>query len=253
MGGLGGGFQRQTPTGAGGIGAARLQFIRRTYLHLTGAIFLFAGLTWLIMTNGTMIKMVRDPILKFAFGGSQYNWLIFMGLFVAVGYVADRLAQSNSSRKIQYVGLGLYVVAEAIIFIPLLYVAEIKGQNIMASGGGDPHFIRDAAYLTLGLFAALTASVFVTKKDFSFMRSGLMMAGVGSMILVVIAVVGGFNLGIIFSFAMVALAAGYTLYYTSQILAHYHTESYVAAALALFSAVALMFWYVIRILMSLRD
>ena len=84
------------------------------------------------------------------------------------------------------------------------------------------------------------------------MRSGLMMFSVGSLILVFLSLAGGFNLGIVFSFAMVALAGGYVLYYTSQILEHYDTESYVAASLALFSAVALMFWYVIRILMERR-
>ena len=52
---------------------------------------------------------------------------------------------------------------------------------------------------------------------------------------------------------MVLLAAGYILYQTSQIFAHYHTEQYVAASLALFSSVALMFWYVIRIFMRLRN
>ncbi|MBL4634026.1 MAG: US12 family protein, partial [Kofleriaceae bacterium] len=251
MAGLGGGFERQVPSDVS-IGSERLRFIRMTYLHLTAAIFAFAGLSWLLMNNETLIKVVSNPVLKFALGG-RWHWLAFMGLFVAVGYAADHLAQRRGSKGIQYLGLGLYVVAEAVIFLPLLYIAQLKGAEIMAKGGGDPHFIRDAAYLTLGLFGALTASVFVTKKDFSFMRSGLMMGGVGASVLVVIAIMGGFNLGIIFSFVMVGLAAGYVLYYTSQILAHYDTDSYVAASLALFSAVALMFWYMIRILMSLRD
>ncbi len=253
MAGLGGGFQRQVPSDVS-IGGERLRFIRMTYLHLTAAIFAFAGLSWLLMNNETLIKLVTGPVIKFAlYGTSRWNWLIFMGLFVAVGYAADHLAQRRGSKAIQYLGLGLYVVAEAVIFLPLLFIAEMKGAEIMSKGGGDPHFIRDAAYLTLGLFGALTASVFITKKDFSFMRSGLMMGGVGATVLVVIAITGGFNLGIIFSFFMVALAAGYCLYYTSQVLAHYDTDSYVAASLALFSAVALMFWYMIRILMSLRD
>ncbi len=231
-------------------GSARLRFIRMTYLHLTGAIFLFAGLSYMLRNNVTIFKLISTPILKFALGG-RWNWLAFMGLFVAVGYAADYFARRRGSKPLQYLGLGLYVLAESIIFLPLLMVAEWKGAEIMAKGGGDPHFVRDAAYITVALFAALTASVLVTKKDFSFMRSGLSMAAAGTMVLVVISLMGGFNLGIIFSFAMVFLAAGYVLYYTSQVLAHYDTDSYVAASLALFSAVALMFWYVIRILMDL--
>ena len=63
----------------------------------------------------------------------------------------------------------------------------------------------------------------------------------------------GFNLGIVFSGAMVALAAGYILFQTSQVLAHYDPQHHVSAALALFSSIALMFWYVIRILLRTRD
>lgn len=216
------------------------------------AIFAFAGLSWLLMNNATIIKLISTPILKFSLGG-RWNWGVFLALFIAVGYIADRWAQTRGSRAVQYMGLGLYVVAESVIFLPLLFIAELKGAEIMAKGGGDPHFIRDAAYITIGLFSALTASVFLTKKDFSFMRSGLSMFSVGALVLVYLSLAGGFNLGIVFSFAMVVLAGGYVLYYTSQVLAHYDSESYVAASLALFSAVALMFWYVIRILMKLRE
>jgi FtsH-binding integral membrane protein len=204
------------------------------------------------MNNETIGKYISVPILEFSLGG-RYNWGVFLMLFMGVGYVADMWAQKRGSKTLQYMGLGLYVLAEAVIFLPLLFIAEIKGAEIMAKGGGDPHFVRDAAYITIALFSALTASVFLTKKDFSFMRSGLAMGGAGAMVLIALSILGGFNLGIIFSFAMVALAGGYVLYYTSQVLAHYDSESYVAASLALFSAIALMFWYVIRILMSLRD
>ena len=51
--------------------------------------------------------------------------------------------------------------------------------------------------------------------------------------------------------AMVVLASGYILYDTSNILHHYRTNQHVAAALALFASVALLFWYVIRILIAL--
>lgn len=119
------------------------------------------------------------------------------------------------------------------------------------NGGTEVHIIRDAAVLTMVLFGALTASVLVTKKDFSFLRSGLMMMSCAAMAIIVIAIIGGFNLGLVFSIAMVLLAAGYVLYYTSQVLAHYRPEQHVAAALALFSAVALMFWYVIRVMMEI--
>ena len=52
---------------------------------------------------------------------------------------------------------------------------------------------------------------------------------------------------------MVVFACGYILYYTSNILHHYRTDQYVAAALALFASVALLFWYVLQIFMSLSS
>lgn len=65
-------------------------------------------------------------------------------------------------------------------------------------------------------------------------------------------IVFGFSLGLVFSAAMVLFAAGSILYTTSNIIHHYRTDQHVGAALALFSGVMLLFWYILRILMSAR-
>ncbi len=153
----------------------------------------------------------------------------------------------------QYAGLGIYVVAESLIFVPLLAIVAAKTYAILARGGHEPHIVRDAGFTTLAIFGALTASVLISKKDFSWLRSGLVMMSAAAMVLIVLSLVFGFNLGIVFSVAMVLLAAGYILYQTSQVLAHYDPRQHVAAALALFSSVALMFWYVIRIFLRMRQ
>ena len=140
-----------------------------------------------------------------------------------------------------------------LIFVPLLAIVAWKTQAILARGGAEPHILRDAAYVTIGIFTALTLSVFLSRKDFSFLRSGLMMASGAALSAIVLALTFGFSLGLVFSVAMVLLAAGYVLYQTSQVLAHYDPRQHVAAALALFSSVALMFWYVIRIFLRARD
>ncbi len=230
----------------------RLRFIRLTYLHLFGAILVFAGLLWCLFNVKFLVMKVSIPFVSFALGG-RWNWGIVLLAFMVVSWVADYWASHSTSKPMQYVGLAVYTVAEAIIFVPLLAIVQWKTAAIIAKGGGDPNIIRDSAITTLAIFAALTASVYVTKKDFSFLRSGLMMAGAAATVMVFMAIGFGFNLGIVFSVAMVLLASGYVLYQTSQVFAHYHTESYVAAALALFSSVALMFWYVIRIFMRLRQ
>ncbi|MCW5808344.1 MAG: US12 family protein [Deltaproteobacteria bacterium] len=230
----------------------RARFIRLTYAHLMGAMVVFAGLMWLLMKNEFLFTKVSAPFIKFSLSG-RWNWGVVLAAFMVVSWVADYWASHANSRAMQYVGLGFYVIAEAIIFVPLLFIVEVKTASIVAKGGGEPHIIRDAAYTTLGIFGALTASVFISKKDFSWMRSGLIMLSGAAMMLVILSLVFGFNLGLIFSIAMVLLAAGYILYQTSQVMAHYDPRQYVAAALALFSSVALMFWYVIRIFMRMRE
>ena len=71
---------------------------------------------------------------------------------------------------------------------------------------------------------------------------------------VIVASIGfGLSLGLFFSAIMVAYAAGVILYTTSNIIHHYRPDQHVAAALALFAAVALLFWYLVRVLMALSD
>ncbi len=229
----------------------RVRFIRLTYLHLLFAILAFAGLEYLLMTNPFLGARISQPLVKFALG-ARWNWGIVLAAFMAISWLADSWASHAKSKPVQYIGLALYVCAEALIFVPLLTLVAVKTQMILARGGAEPHIIRDAGVVTVGVFVMLTLSVFISKKDFSFLRSGLLMAGGAALTLIYLSLGFGFNLGLAFSIGMVLFAAAYILYQTSQVLAHYPPRSQVAAALALFSSVALMFWYVIRIFMR-RD
>ena len=113
--------------------------------------------------------------------------------------------------------------------------------------------ISQAGIITLSLFAGLTAVVFLTRVDFSFLRSVLVVGGFLALGLIVAGALFSFDLGLWFSVAMVALAAGGILYETYNIKNVYSTDQYVAAALQLFSSVMLLFWYVLRILLSRRN
>jgi len=94
--------------------------------------------------------------------------------------------------------------------------------------------------------------VFLTRKDFSWMRGVLGVACLGALATIVCSMLFGFTLGVWFSGAMIIVAGGYILYYTSNVMLHYRTDQHVAAALALFSSVALLFWYVLRIFLSMN-
>lgn len=214
--------------------SARAEFIRLTYLHLGAAILAFAGLT------AVLLKSSFAPAMMGALAGSPYSWLVVLGGFMFVGWIAQRWAMSGASPGMQYAGLALYVVAEAIIFIPLLFIATRYA----------PGAIPTAGVLTATVFGGLTAVVLLTKKDFSFMGRALMIAGFGAMGMIIVSILFGFSLGNFFSAAMVVLAAGYILYQTSNVLHHYPVGSHVAASLQLFASVALMFWYILRLVMS---
>jgi len=171
------------------------------------------------------------------------SWLLAMGAFIVVGWLASRTAHTATTMGAQYAALGAYVVAEAVIFVPLLYIA-----NYYAPGA-----IQSAASVTLLGFAGLTAVAFISRKDFSFLGSVLRWAGLAALGLIIAGVVFGFQLGTFFSVAMIAFAGGAILYDTSNILHHYPEDRYVGASLELFASVALLFWYVLRLLIASRD
>ncbi|HEX2258938.1 MAG TPA: Bax inhibitor-1 family protein [Actinomycetota bacterium] len=208
---------------------ARVRFIARTYGHLFAAIAAFTAIEgWLFLTG------TAEVIARAMLGTS---WLVILGGFMIVAMIASWGAARATSIGVQYLALGAYVVADAIIFVPLLFIAESYG----------PGTISSAALITLLGFGGLTAIAVVTGKDFSFLRGILLWAGVAALLLIVASVIFGFELGTIFSVAMVALAGGAILYSTSRILRSYPEDRYVSAALELFASVALMFWYVLRL------
>jgi FtsH-binding integral membrane protein len=224
---------------------ARREFLKRTYGHLLGAILAFVGLEFLLVSpSSPLFESISVPTMR-AMAGSQWSWLVVLGLFMVVGHVASRFASSDTSRGMQYVGLALYVVAESLIFMPLLFIAA----NVARYDGVIPV----AGLATVLIFVGLTATVFLTRKDFSFLRGALSVASMAALGVIVCSLIFGFSLGVIFTVAMIGLAAGYVLYYTSQVLAHFRPSQHVAASLALFAAIALLFWYVLRLFMSSRD
>jgi hypothetical protein len=179
-----------------------------------------------------------------ALSGSSWSWFIVLGAFMGVSMLANWWANSNTSSTMQYLGLGLYVVAEAVIFLPLLYMAtKITGGSVIASAG----------IITFMLFLSLSAIVMLSRKDFSFLGPILMIGGFVAMGFIIASIAFGFNLGNIFSFVMVVFAAGSILYNTSNVLHHYRATQHVAASLSLFASVALLFWYILQIFMSSDD
>src|SRR5262252_3055235 len=128
---------------AGAIGVTtRGTFIARTYTHLLAAIALFLAIEVFLFSSGYSVSIARAML--------SVNWLLVLGAFVIVSWFASSAAASATSLGAQYGALGLFVTAEAIIFVPMLYIA-----NSVAPGA-----IQSAGALTAIGFAGLTAIAF---------------------------------------------------------------------------------------------
>jgi FtsH-binding integral membrane protein len=150
----------------------RAAFVRRTYAHLAGAVAMFILLEYFFINSTPLPRIMLNFI-----GGNQYGWLMILGAFVLLGWLGRNMASKADSIASQYLGLGIYVVGEAIIFVPILFIAAYAMEA--------PHLLKQAAMMTGLMFCGLTATVFMTRKDFSFLRGALTMGGFVAMGLIV--------------------------------------------------------------------
>jgi uncharacterized protein len=224
-------IQHYTPVSA--LSAeSRSAFIWRVYGHVALAILGFGAIETYLFSSGIAVPLAQRLI--------GFNWLLILGAFMVVGWLASRVAHTVESKPLQYLALAGFVLAEAIIFLPLLYMAILL----------EPGIIESAAGVTLLGTAGLTAVALITRKDFSFLRGMLVWGGILALVAIVSSVLFGFQMGTWFSVAMIGFAGAAVLYDTSNILHHYPEDRYVGAALELFASIALMFWYVLRLFLS---
>lgn len=224
---------------ADALPAQRAQFIRKTYMLLAAAILAFVVVEAFLFASGA-----ANLIASVIFGGGAIGWLLVLGLFMGVSFLANRWATSETSAVTQYLGLGFFVVAEAVIFVPLIWMSTYYS--------GDASVLLKAGVVTIGLFLGITATVFITRSDFSFLGPILAIGGFAALGFIVASALFGFSLGSIFAFVMVAFAGTAILYETSNVLHRFNTNQHVAASLTLFASVALLFWYILSIFSS-RD
>ncbi|MXS72752.1 permease [Flavobacteriaceae bacterium W22] len=215
----------------------KAEFYKKTYLHVALAIVAFIAVETILL-NVVPAEMIYMMV------GQRYSWLLVLGVFWLASFLATKwsLAQSRST---QYFGLGVYVLLQAIIFLPMMYMA------MAYTGGGEVVF--QAATLTVAMFSGISFITFTSKKDFSFLRNIIAIGGFIALGLIVAGMIFGFNLGLWFSVGMVILASATILYQTSKLKDAYSTDQYVGASLQLFASIMLLFWYILRILMSRRS
>lgn len=216
----------------------RAKFIKSTYIHLAGAVAAFIAVEFCLFQTG-----IAEALTGFIYG-NRYGWLMILGGFSLLGWLSRSLVAKADQVGIQYAGLGAYVVGEALIFAPILYIAAYYAN--------DPNLIPMAAILTLMMFVGITTVAFTSGKDFSFLGNFLRIGGFIALGLIVCSVLFGFTLGLIFSALMIVFASAAILYTTSNILRRYATHQHVAASLELFASVALLFYYILMTLLRSR-
>ncbi len=182
----------------------RTEFSRKTYMHLAFAILAFAGLEYMLLSSDLAPTMVTSMT-------SCFHWLIVLGAFMGVSWVANYRASLSTSSKTQYAGLLLYIVAEAIIFVPLLFIAGLQVPNVIPTAG-----------IIMGLLlGGLAFTAFTSRSDSTLLSGILKITGFIALGVIVLSIMSGFNLNVIFSSLIIAFVGCTILYSTSNILKHY--------------------------------
>lgn len=217
----------------------RATFLKKVYSLLLVGIVLFAGTLWACAE----VQPVQDAckaLWNMIAGAGRWGWLVYMGIFFGAQFLVHAFAEKKPINLVLYLA---WSVLMAFLIAPLVLVV----------GMTNPVVLTQASLLTAIIFVGLTAVVFFTGKDFSFLRGIL---GVSMFALIGVAIAGaifGFTVGLWFSVAAVVLFAGYIVYDTSNILHHYTTNMAVTGAIVLFTDIVLLFKHLLIILSSLNN
>ena len=229
---------QENPNYATSVAAAsvedRSQFIWKVYAHVVGGILAFAAIEGYLFSTGLGYQI--------AYALMSVNWLLVIGGLMLTSWGATHLAVRMESTTAHYVGFALLVFGQAILFtVPFAIALQT-----------NPAVIESAAGVTILGCVGLIATAMITRKDFSFLRGILTWGFMLALLAIAGGVIFGFHLGTWFSVAMIGFAGAAVLYDTSNIMHHYPSEKYVAASMALFASIMLMFWYVLQLFLS-RD
>ncbi len=204
--------------------------------------------------------------------------LFLLGLGVAIGGAFLTLANPGFAAAVLshfFIGLILYFG----VFFLCMAVRKTPGINILAllsftfvSGvfiapclmvaalrtGGSYGVIYEAGLISGSIFLGLTAYVFITKKDFSFL-SGIVWTGIWAVIGIGVVLMVMQMFGAQVNAASLALAwitsvlfSLFILYDTSRILRTHESDEYVSAALSLYLDFLNLFLAILRILSNNR-
>jgi modulator of FtsH protease len=238
------------------LGAQRVAYLRKVYGLLAGSAFTAIAAGMVTMSIGTpepatlmstgeavmvspfMAMMINNPGLRYA------SFALLFGATFVASWV--------SKVKVLNV-IALFGVAGLMGFelAPMAFFAQMMA-GLGHTMSGNP--VRDAFLMVGAVFIGITAYIFITRKDFSYLRASLSM-GVG---VVFCACLLTFVFqSEVFSLAVASVGAllsmGMLLYVTSYIFRNSEMDDPVGDALALLVQLRNLFMFLLRIFMSSRD
>jgi FtsH-binding integral membrane protein len=214
--------------------AVRSAFMGRVYTRLVIGVAAFVLLEAFLFTSGIAYAITAAVV--------QTSWLLVLGGFMIVSWLANSIALRASGPGSQWGGYLLLVAANALIFAPMLVIAELQVPGVVATAGQ----YAVVAFIILSVIAHRSA------RDFTWLGASLRWFGVLALAGIVIAVLTGASLGSWFSLAMIGFAGAAILYETQVILREVPPGRETVAAMSLFSSLALLFWYLLRLFMDRR-
>ena len=223
------------PAAAFAAASERAAFLKRVYGLLFLGILGFAATLWACGNIAPVRNLMVD--LWGLIAGTQYGFLVYIGIFFAGSWAVQALAEKKPINAVAYASWAFLL---GLLVGPLVQVAGAE-------------LVSQASLITALVFGGLTVFVLWTGKDFSFLRGALFVASMAVFVALIAGWLFGFSMGIWISVGIVALCAGYILYYTSEILHRYPTTMAMSAAIILFTEVVLLFKHILILLMRSRD
>lgn len=232
---------------------SRIAFLRKVYALFGGAMAVWMGTTYLVVTNEGLLQMA----LGFMGGGLLGLILLFAAMFFLLRLTASR------GTAISLFGLGAFGVLEGFLTAPLVYIASMSqavsetltGEEVQTLAlTNTSNIVTQAFVLTCAVFGGLSFYALTTKHDFSWMRGALWM---GFFALLAIGILSYFGIGggastWAFSAAFVVLMGGFVLYDTQNIMRRYPENMAASAAATLLIDFVMMFQHMLMLLMR-RD
>ena len=215
----------QAPTAAEVSVGERMSFVRKVYALFFAATMFAVG--------GVALGLSVESLM---FAVAEHYWISF---FLLIGGVMGAQAVRHVP-GLNLAALFGFTTLTGVIISPAIFIYSRT----------NPASLWQAGLLTVGIFGGLTAYVFVSKKDFSFMR-GMLTTGLIVLFLAVVLnlfLVGSSALSFGIAAAALLLFSGFVLYDTSNIIRRYPTNEYVAGALDLYLDAFNIFMALLRLL-----